>query len=442
MKKVCRRKEAREKLENIWLASELVKVIRHFFPGLIDLLRQVHDPRNPHFITYQQQVLLMMRILSAIFYIQSMRKTSAELNSTTSIQNIEALCGQRLKEFPYWETINLYLKRLNPQELQRIIPELVRKLLRSRAFEQARIQGKYWQVIIDGTRLFTSREKLDGNYLFKVHNKGTEEEYTEYYYYVLEAKIVLHNEICVSIMTEFVENTEEEVKKQDCELKACWRLMERLKETFPHLPICLSADSLYACEPFFRACEEKKWAFLLRYKEGSIPTIYQEYKALKSLQRNRQEKRTTRTKSWYDFVTGIDYEGHLVNLLEFGESTRTYSFYFLTNLPVTKKNVESLTAFGRRRWSIENRGFNAQKNHGFNLKHLFSKNYNAIKCHYFLIQIGHMIAQIMDAWKSLWDGIKQSLEQKHRRMLESWRIHPVESVMSHEPDRFQIRFDE
>ncbi|MBQ6208046.1 MAG: hypothetical protein IJK52_13305 [Oscillospiraceae bacterium] len=42
-----------------------------------------------------------------------------------------------------------------------------------------------------------------------------------------------------------------------------------------------------------------------------------------------------------------------------------------------------------------------------------------MKNHYYLIQIGHMIAQIMDAWKSLWEGIRQSKEQKHRRILES-----------------------
>ena len=40
---------------------------------------------------------------------------------------------------------------------------------------------------------------------------------------------MLHPEIIVSIMTEFVENTDGgEAGKQDCERKACWRLMERL----------------------------------------------------------------------------------------------------------------------------------------------------------------------------------------------------------------------
>ena len=65
-----------------------------------------------------------------------------------------------------------------------------------------------------------------------------------------------------------------------------------------------------------------------------------------------------------------------------------------------------------------------------------------MKCHYLLIQIGHMIAQIMDAWKFLWKGIRLSLEQKHRRLLESWKKHPIYEAMELDTQKYQIRFDE
>ena len=107
-----------------------------------------------------------------------------------------------------------------------------------------------------------SNNPPDGRYLFKARKKGIADEYAEYYYYVLEAKIVLHNEICISLITEFAENRVEEANKQDCELKARRRLTERLKRTFPRPSIFVCADNLYACEPFFRDCEEKKRKFL------------------------------------------------------------------------------------------------------------------------------------------------------------------------------------
>ena len=94
--------------------------------------------------------------------------------------------------------------------------------------------------------------------LFCRKKKGTEEEYIEYYHYVLEAKIVLHEKIQVSILTEFIENDNREVDKQDCEQKGAKRLMERLKQEFPMLQICICGDSLYASEGFFKECRRKK----------------------------------------------------------------------------------------------------------------------------------------------------------------------------------------
>ena len=121
----------------------------------------------------------MTRTLSSVFYISSMRKSSEEFNSDKVIQNIGYLCDEELEELPYWETINNYLKRLEPDELQKVIIELVKRLIRSRAFEEGRIRKKYWQIILDGTGLCSSRKELDRKSLYKVYNKGTEEEYTE-----------------------------------------------------------------------------------------------------------------------------------------------------------------------------------------------------------------------------------------------------------------------
>lgn len=175
------RKESRRHLEQFHLAVELVKVIKHFFPDLLRLLKQTKDPRNQSYITYPNVILLMTRILSSIFYISSMRKTSQKFNTDTVIQNIWGLCSEKMAadELPYWETINKYLEKLDPQELQDVISRLVYRLLRSRAFENARIRDRYWQVVVDGTQIYSSRHELDEKSLFRVHNRDTGREYTE-----------------------------------------------------------------------------------------------------------------------------------------------------------------------------------------------------------------------------------------------------------------------
>ena len=411
------RKERREKIKQVQLGWELVRLIRHFFPDLIWQLKGVTDQRHQSYIRYENHVLLMTRILASIFYISSMRKASEELNKEEVIANMGYVCGQ---------------------ELQEMICKLVKRLLRSRAFESSRIRGRYWQVIVDGTQLASSRKELDGGCLYRVHQKGTREEYVEYYYYVLEAKLYLHENIYVSIMTEFVENKDSEAEKQDCEREAAKRLMKRLKEQFPMLPILFCADSLYACESMFELCRKYHWSFLIRYKKGSIPSIYQEYESQRKQEKNYQESQNNGSLCWYDHINGIDYNGYLINLLEYGESEGK-RFCFLTNLPITLKNRAQLLIDGRRRWAIENQGFNTQKNHGVYLEHLFSQNGQAMKNHYLLIQIGHMISQFMDAWSKLWEGISISREQKHRRLLESWKHSRIQDFSwDHAP--FQIRF--
>ena len=204
-RKKTTRKETRKRLKELKLAVTISKVINHFFPGLLPALARVNDPRNASYITYSGKVILMTRILSSVFYTSSMRKSSEEFNSDKVIQNIGYSCNEELEELPYWETINNYLKRINPDELQNIIIELVKRLIRSRAFEEGRICNRYWQIVMDGTGLCSSRKELDGKSLYKVYNKGTEEKYTEYLYYILEAKLILRENVVVSIMTEFAD---------------------------------------------------------------------------------------------------------------------------------------------------------------------------------------------------------------------------------------------
>ena len=49
-----------------------------------------------------------------------------------------------------------------------------------------------------------------------------------------------------------------------------------------------------------------------------------------------------------------------------------------------------------------------------------------------------MISQIIEAWEKLWEKVRQSREQKHRRLLEAWKQERLKECMTEE--KFQIRF--
>ena len=92
------------------------------------------------------------------------------------------------------------------------------------------------------------------------------------------------------------------------------------------------------------------------------------------------------------------------------------------------------------KWRIENEGFNAQKKHGYGLGHLYGKDYQGLKNHYYLLQVRHMISQCMEAWEKIWKKVKQSLGQKHRRLLECMKETPLEEHKDGMERKIQIRF--
>ena len=384
---------------------ELFKIIRHFFPDLIPLLRKVDDHRHQSYVTYESQVILLVRILAAVFHIGSMRKITVEFNHSNCIKNVALLVGKEdLEELPHWGTINDFLEGLDAAQLEGVIQKLVYRLVRMRSFDRSKVRGKYWQVVVDGTRLCSFRERHCPHCLRKEReDKDGNVVWAEYYHDVLEAKLVLHGRIVLSVATEFVENAGPGVPTQDCELNAFHRLAEKLKRRFPRLAVCLGMDSLYAGGPTFDLCRRHGWHFIIRFKDGSMPSVAEDFHSLKTIEPDqtfaKEESGVTKT---YRYVTGISYQSHCLNLVEYTQSDRTYPFVFLTDLPVTRKNCERLVEDGRRRWKIENEGFNAQKNHGYGLKHLFSKDYGAMKNHYLLIQIGHMVAQMFANAFAIW----------------------------------------
>jgi hypothetical protein len=184
------------------------------------MFNQMNDPRHPSYIVYSQAALIMMILMKWNSAIISMRGMTKQFNTEEAIDNLSYMCGQKLEEKPDWQTVNNYLERLIPDQLQRIIQKMVKALIRTKTFAQYAIDGKYI-VIIDGTDYAFFREKHSPHDLVKkVTDKVTGETTYQYFNKALEAKILLAPGLLISIATEFIENESEDVTKQDCELNA------------------------------------------------------------------------------------------------------------------------------------------------------------------------------------------------------------------------------
>lgn len=383
--------------------AELLKVQNHFYKDLWNDLSKVNDPRHSSYIDYTSDVMLALPLLKNICDIRSMQGMSASFNSEECIANTALITGRdELSEIPHYVTVNDFLSRLNPDELSAIRSKMIKSLIRKRSFENARFLGQHWIVIVDATQLYTFKKKNDDQCLTRTFtNKETGEKTTLYYHSVLEAKIVLGDDLIVSIASEFIENDGEDAErqikmsmeeiKQDCETKAFRRLAAKLKKAFPRLPICIMGDSLYASEKVFQICDDNQWKYLIRFKDGSIPSVASEFHLLKEREVQNQKEGT----KW---VNGISYNKRMVNIMEFIFQKKKVELHFqwITNLEVTKKKVMEFAEAGRKRWMIENEGFNIQKNHRYEITHVNSKNYNAMKNHYLITQIADIILQLYE----------------------------------------------
>ena len=406
---------------------ELLKVQNHFYKDFWSDLSSVKDPRHSSYINYTSDVMLAMPIMKNICDIRSMQRMTSSFNTEECIANTALITGKNeLSEIPHYVTVNDFLSRLDPNELSAIRTKIVNALIRKRSFENARFLNKYWLIIVDATQLYTFKERNDDQCLTRTYtNKETGEKTTQYYHSVLEAKIVLGDDLVISIASEFIENDGEDAErqkkmsveeiKQDCETKAFKRLATKLKSAFPRLPICIMGDSLYASEKVFQICNDNQWKYLIRFKDGSIPSVASEFHILK-------EREIQNQRDGARWINGISYNKRLVNVMEFifQETKNELRFQWITNLEITKKKVLEYAETGRKRWMIENEGFNIQKNHRYEITHVNSKNYNAMKNHYLITQIADIILQLYEKAIPIIKELKKTIKNISSDLLASF----------------------
>ena len=390
------RRERREKKEELNVLEEVITIIKQYFPELINKFEGLTDLRHQSYIKYKMRVIFIVRLMGLMCEIKTMHELTREFNTKEAINNIAKVCGLKLEEIPHCDTINEIFKKVKVEEMEDIRKYMIVRMIRGKMLERFKIRGRYYHIVVDGTGLAASKKRYNKNCL--VRNKVDKEgkEYKEYSTYVLEAKLVVGGMV-FSIGSEFVENETENVSKQDCEIKAFKRLAEKIKKEYPRLKIIISGDALYANKSVMDICEEKGWKYIIRFKEGSIPSLYKEFE---TIVRTDNESKIDK----YSYVTKLDYQSRKTNIIKYKDKKKGKEFIYMTDLPITNKNIKETIYLGRQRWKIENEGFNTQKNGTFDIGHLYSKDSTAIKVHYLMIQIAHIIRQLLEK------GIKEIKE--------------------------------
>jgi hypothetical protein len=423
----------------------LLKTLRHFFQNFGSWLSTVADPRNPRFIVYPIAYVLGAGLMLFLTKIGSRRQMRFQFRTGEFIRNLNFWVGTRCKTMLHPDTLAYLASGLNPEELEQVRDAMIRALIRKRCLEGDRLLRRWYRVAVDMTGLLTFSQRHCPQCL--TQQQG---DTTVYYHSVLEAKLVTPGGLALSIASEFVENPGVEFDKQDCELRAIRRLATNLKRRYPQLPICLLLDGLYACGPVLRLCRDNDWRYIITFKPGSAPAVFRDYEDLKAAGSDPIDGVYGDRKQTYWWVNGVDFGGHAINVLECretraGEEPRR--FVWVTDLPIDERNHSELANQGGRvRWKIENQGFNIQKTNGYELEHAYSHHVQAIKNFYLLLQIAHIIAQLLERGILSRAMPKQigAIRNVARLLLEQLRcVDPVSSDLEeYLARRIQIRIED
>jgi hypothetical protein len=418
-------------------------------------------------VTYDKRFLVWSGLMLFVTKLGSRRQLDYHLNTDGPhvLDNLNRLAGTKQDTCPVNDTVDYFLGRIGDQPVAALRHQAVRRLIRMKVLDDARVQGRY-QILIDGSGYLVFNHKHCDHCLTRKHG-----DTTLYMHQVLEAKLLGPNGTVFSIGTEFIDNRDTadvpadagaDRVKQDCELKALKRLLPKLRKDFPQLRMCLNGDALYCCGAGFQLARDHRCDFIHVFQPGRIPTLWADFQGLLALCPERRVLHITpdETRQVYRWAplqyvdsdqrswsfTGIVCEQTKPN----GEKSE---WSWVTSLEVNHQTVVDVALNGgRQRWRTENEGFNTQKNSDLNLEHAYSHTNWAT--YYYLLQLAHVLLQLVEKGSLLMRLAHEhgkrtavdlfgSLANVARRLLDSVRYlrWPEDAFDADAAGNIQIRFN-
>lgn len=441
-------------------AAEFLTSMRHFLPQLPQWLDEVEDPRKRlDACTYSMREIVMLALLMLCTQCGSRRQLDRKSLRERFLLNFRVLLDDEEAAVTCADNMNRVLTMTRVEELEELAVRCTRALNKKKVLRKFKCDGMV-VVAVDGTQMLTFNSRHCEHCLTRTHNGQT-----QYYHYVLAAKIVTPVGLILPAAFEFVENPDGEFDKQDCEIKAFKRLAPRMARLLKGFDLLLVGDGLYASEPFMDICEKRGWSYAVTLKDAQLPTLQEQIG--RALQRKRvvdssgrprlkpkigtvkeTDGEDTRLVHW---ITPLRYRKRVVHRLELTETgpDRSYHNVWITDLKPNRHNAMALAKAGRMRWKIENEGINTQKNGGYEMEHGYGVKDNAWKNYYLLIQIaqllndlyrlGDLSAKITGDLRATFAALYGSVKNFAERLMESLRNDTIDPESGPDPGAIQIR---
>ena len=286
-----------------------------------------------------------------------------------------------LNELPSDNQIRNLLDPVSPEHVQPVYRDIFLALEGTDVLKKRRSFANQLLVAIDGTEYFSPKAIQCENCNHRELSNGK----TNYFHSVLTPVIVQPgNETVISLEPEFIV-PQDGHEKQDCEIQAGKRWVEKWGDFYARRSVTILGDDLFSREPFCQALKDKHFHFILVCKPDSHPHLYQtvDFLAANGVLGSKIVRRWVGKYaeiSTYCYANKLPLTGEadalVVNWCEVTitrEDTgeQLYKNAFATDFEVTDTTVEAIVRDGRARWKVENENNNVLKTKGYHIEHNF-----------------------------------------------------------------------
>ena len=349
--------------------SEVTKQLRTTFEAFTDRRRGKNTRYTIVDAALSAFSVFFMQSPSFLDYQRTMQETHGKNNART-------LFG--VHQIPTDNHIRSLLDAVEPSAAYPMVPFVFEGLREAGVLDSYRGVNNTLLLALDGTRYFSSQKLNCACCSTQRHANGQ----VTYFHTVLTPVLVKPGgDKVIPLAPEFVQPQDGQAK-QDCELNAARRWLERWSQEYAPLGVTVLGDDLYGHEPFCRALLAQGFEFLLVCKPQSHQELYEWVAFLErsGAVQTLVRKRWTGTRheiDTYRYVAAVPLrEGDDALLVNWCELTTTtadaqviYRTAFATSHAVDASNVVERVAAGRSRWKIENENNNTLKTKGYHFEH-------------------------------------------------------------------------
>jgi hypothetical protein len=219
------------------------------FTGLRKLLSKrfshMTDNRDNDKVDYSIHDVFMSAYAMMYFQDSSLLEFQEGLQCAKHTNNLKTMFN--VETIPKDTQMRDIMDEVDSKELEPIYDDFFRLLQRGKHLDSYRVFDKYYLCVMDGSEYFSS-EKLNCPSCLtrEIKKKGKEgDETVRYAHQIVQAAIVHPKRPqVIPLSPEEVRNTDGQ-DKQDCETNAGKRLLIKIRQSHPKLPLIIIADSLF-----------------------------------------------------------------------------------------------------------------------------------------------------------------------------------------------------